>query len=292
MSIMRELWRRTSELFWQHSILWLPLLCAELCAFCLNRLTGLATKRIYDWFLAGRSLLSNDPFAPPLDRTAVWKATILSLPLRWTTYFVNLCLYTAAFILTAMLVEMALRRQQPDVASSLSALRSYTKRIIIFSLKIYALVAIMSGVMYLPVKYLWPVAISLSSFAGEHLFPLSVTILSWTCIAWVMTPAGFKLLQAPESQWKHAESIRLGRILSILALVVTNAFWYLIQYGEQAIISTANLSPGPQLQIIYAIGSLLRVFPCVLLFIALSLLAERKIQEPVIDANSEDTALP
>jgi hypothetical protein len=145
-------------------------------------------------------------------------------------------------------------------------------RILIFSLKIIALVLLLAGLMYFPLTYLWPV-VSMSSRTAGRAFPIGASLLEWTCIAWVMAPVGIRLLQAPRSAGVAAKASAQGRISIILAILATNGFWYMIQWGESTIKSASNIGQGFQLPMIDAIGSMLRVLPCIPAFIAFALLA-------------------
>jgi len=288
---MKDLWRKATELFWKYPILWLPLICAELSAFCLDRLDGFITKKIFDWFLGGRSLFSNDPLGPPLDGIAVWKATAASLPSRWAIYYLNLLLFSVAFVLTVRFVEMLLEHQRPDVPASLIALRSDMRRILLFPLAIMALLAIISGLMYLPVTYLWPYLMRQSRLAGTA-FPFAEALLVSACIAWVMTPWGIKLIQRSHKPRYSEELVRSGRILTVLGVLVINALWYLILRGENAMILASTPVRRPLYLLIHAIGSTLAVFPCVLLFVSLSLLVLETDGKAGEETDSHSFALP
>jgi hypothetical protein len=52
---MRGLWPKTTALFWESPILWLPVVCADLLAFCFTRLR---TWQLINSFLLGHSALT------------------------------------------------------------------------------------------------------------------------------------------------------------------------------------------------------------------------------------------
>jgi hypothetical protein len=55
---MRDLWRKTTALFWESPILWLPVVCADLLAFCFTRVQKLLTWQLINSFLLGHSALA------------------------------------------------------------------------------------------------------------------------------------------------------------------------------------------------------------------------------------------
>src|ERR1700677_4007085 len=61
---MRDLWRKTTALFWENPILWLPVVCADLLAFCFTRLQKLLTRQLINSLLLGHSALTGRAIPP------------------------------------------------------------------------------------------------------------------------------------------------------------------------------------------------------------------------------------
>ncbi|HEX4022033.1 MAG TPA: hypothetical protein VHX63_12885 [Acidobacteriaceae bacterium] len=280
---MQELWRKTITLFWSEPILWLPVLCADIAAFCLTRLQKFFTRQIVLWFLQNHhSVLSNSPASSNNIAVFIMKAALLAGPFVWGTYFLCICLYTAAFVVTASLVHQFLQRQQSDLSFALTSLRSCFRSISFFSLKLLGLYAIAAVFLVSatsliqsvhPAKFLTEQPVIFSSF-----FLISV----W--IAYNMTPAGIRLLRNPQSPSITAQSIKSGRTFAILIVLASTTIGYFAQVSEMSFSSTSLFSRGIGLLTMEGVASLIVAFPYVLLFIALALTATRNVED--VEPNS------
>ena len=98
---MRTIWRTTAYLFWQHPILWLPVILADLIAFCLRLLQGWMTHAVINSLLVEHSVLSSNP--EPLQTLPVaWAAAFGAS--RLLVEFLNLCLYATAMVAISILI--------------------------------------------------------------------------------------------------------------------------------------------------------------------------------------------
>jgi hypothetical protein len=262
---MRDLWRKTTALFWESPILWLPVVCADLLAFCFTRVQKLLTWQLINSFLLGHSALTGQAIPPVDQRAVIIKAAILGGPFVWGTYFLNTCLYTAAFVITATLVRTLEQHLRPDLP--LVLLGSRTRRILVLSIKLLALWAL-AVALIVPTTTLaqkW-------KFPATYLAPCFVVLAS-VSIAYCMAPSGISLLRDAQSRSVTAEYITWGRSFSILMVLASLAVGYFVPMVERSLFASPFLVRGIPRLIIEAIASSVTAFPYVLLFISLSLIA-------------------
>jgi hypothetical protein len=264
---MRELWHKTTELFWENPVLWLPVVCADLLAFCFTRLQKLLTWQLINFFLLSHSALTGQAI-PSVDKHAViMKATILGGPFVWGTYFLNTCLYTAAFVVTATLVRTLEQHLQPDLPLALGSLRSRSRRILVVSIKLLALYAL-AGLLLIQTTTLtqkWKLPVT-------YLIPCFL-VLSAVSFAYCMAPSGVSLLRDAQSRSVTPKYIAWGRSISILMVLASFAIGYFVPIVERSLFASAFLARGFPRLIIEAIASSAAAFPYVLLFISLALIA-------------------
>lgn len=279
---MRELWRKTFELFRGNPILWLPYICTELTAFCLTKLRSLAFKGIHQWLLTRHSVLGGDIVSPNIDQSTIRKAVMLGAPLEWGVDFANVCLFTVALLFTSSLVLMLLREQRPDPAIALASLRAYPKRVLLFSLKFCLLVVLLTPLVLIPASYL-PSTFEKLSHATSYLI-YSGALLLMACVAWIMSPIAIRLLREKDSPAVSAEHKRWGRHSAILMVAAIMVLQYLVQRAEDIV----RFKHGIQVTAATALATLIINFPVVLLFIALALIAaedsfecERKVGKSI-----------
>ena len=106
---------RSLTLFWENPILWLPLVCADLLVFCFTRLQKLLTRQLIDSLLLNHPALTGQAIRPVAQPALIMKAAVLNGSFVWGTYFLNTCLYTVAFVITATLVHTLGQDMQPDL---------------------------------------------------------------------------------------------------------------------------------------------------------------------------------
>jgi hypothetical protein len=202
------------------------------------------------------------------------KAAILFGPFVWGTYFLNTCLYTAAFVITAMLVGTLEQHLRADMPLVLGSLRSRIRRILIFSTKLLALYALATVLLLqattLAQKWKFPVT---------YLIPCFLVLAS-VSIAYCMAPSGISLLRDAQSRSVTPEYITWGRSFSILMVLASLAVGYFVPMVERSLFASPLLVRGVPRLIIEALASSVAAFPYVLLFISLSLIATNDRGEP------------
>lgn len=272
---MKDLWRRTTELFWEFPILWLPLICADLSAFCLTTSREFAVNQIRTWILTPHSVLG-DKLALTVGQAPLFKFAVCTLPLIWGNFILNACIYTAAFVVTASLVRQVLREEKPELPNALKSLGAYPRRILMFSLKLLSIYVLVAIPVFLPATYLM---VAVFHRNNVPVFSEAVTLPISILVAWLLAPAGIKLLQSQYSQRISDEAKRNGRILSMIVSGASVVIGCLSLQARHTIVNTADMFGGIQAQMIDASVSLLIAFAYVPLYIALTLLAVEDAQE-------------
>lgn len=266
---MLNLWRKTIELLRKYPILWVPYLCADVATSCLTWLRRLASKAIFHWVATKHlhSVLGGDVVTTNFDYDTMKKALRLSAPLEWVTQYVNACLYVAALILVAVLVAMVLRGEKPDLAAAAPTLRTYSRRILLFALIFCALTLVLTALAILPSNYLLSVKLQqsrvfLALLIGEEL-------LTTICSAWIMTPIAIALIRPRDAVAVSVERRSLGRRFAVLVGATV------IGLSQLSGLLMTRLGPISNLgqAVLRPLDSLVVNAPCILLFIALALIA-------------------
>lgn len=265
---MRELWRKSFELFRRHPVLWAPYVCAELLAFCLSTLRRMATKPILLWFartttrsaLGGESVTYDFAKGQRHAFLAIW-------PLDWGVRYVNVCLLTAALMVTACLIAALVHGQRFGWKNALSSLRIRAKSILVFALKLAALMLVSTAILILPVSYVdvhW-------NLDQTQYFPAAIggAIVTNALIAWIVTPMALRLLQSPGGTLLDAQRKKLGRYSAVITVFVIAVLEFAIPRAESRLQLHSNL----QAQTLFALNDLANNLPFLLLFIVLALLA-------------------
>lgn len=277
---MRELWRRTADLFWEHPILWLPVLAADLLGQCVTQLQQLLTHRIVLSLVERHSVLGNTPDLVAY-KAAAMKAALLIAPFVWGSYFINICLYTMAFLVTARLVFTF--QEQPSAASFAATLKAgHPRRIFVFALKIFAMF-ILAAMLLLAVD-LFVVSTHQAKLVAMALWADGAAMVVSVCIAYCIVPSSLRLIKDRNS-FLADESIWRGRSIAILVVAASSVIAFCVQTAEQSLLGTSPVHPMTLLAL-GAIASLFAAVPYVPLFIALSLVAmqdDDEVQPPVLE---------
>jgi hypothetical protein len=264
---MRELWHKTTALFWENPVLWLPVVCADLLAFCFTQLQKLLTWQLINSFLLSHSALTGQAIQPVDRHAVIVKAAILGGSFVWGTYFLNTCLYTAAFVVTATLVRTLEQHLRPDLPLVLGSLRSRSRRMLVVSIKLLALYAL-AGLLLIQATTLaqkW-------ALPATYLIPCFL-VLATVSFAYCMAPSGISLLRNAQSRSVTHEYITWGRSFSILMVLASFAIGYFAPMVERSLFASPLLARGFPRLMIEAIASSVAAFPYVLLFISLALIA-------------------
>jgi hypothetical protein len=218
---MKELWRKTANLFLNYPILWLPYVCVHLLNASLDLLRHAAVVWIMRWPTTWRSVLGGAPVQIH-SGTAAAKIAWFSGVMEWSIRYLTLFLYAVALVITAALVTMIVRGEQPRLRAALAELRNYPKRILGYSFKLYFLNLVFAAFVSLPALRLsrWvtdSAATTGWSRAANFALTQGQGLVSLILFAWIMTPITIRLLRGPSAEAPSADEKKLGRYFVILA---------------------------------------------------------------------------
>lgn len=271
---MRALVRKSAELLRKHPILWLPYICANLCASGLSRLRSMGMKEIFYWLAVKRW----HPAPAGTSTSSIFDAAVrnverLNSVLVWGLTYVEFSIDSTAMVLTALLVGLALCNERPALWAALKGLRGYPARILLYALKFWFLylaldvVLLEAGSLFRPLAYL-------NDPGGS---PLTTGVDSAAAIffAWLMAPIAIRLLRRAGAPAPSKAQKRLGRYCFMLTVAVSLILGRVLDPIFLKYIA-GSIAPAVSL----ALASLLAQFPFVLLYIALALLANKAPLEP------------
>jgi hypothetical protein len=282
---MRQLWSNAANLLWQHPILWLPLLFADLSAFSLGEVQKLLAYAIAVWSLQEHSVLGNAPYTNiHRDTSQVWEQLLTSSS-GLLIQFLSVCLYTAAFLITANLVRLFLQNLSPNAWSAVKSANLRLPAIFSFSLKLFVLSFVIALFITTPLYFFFFRSHLGSTVATPPHFAYGLTLLVSLCVAWIITPAAITLLRPPNFKPITSKTIMRGIGSSILTVIASTTLAFLAQIAQRSLLSNSAHMQPIAIQAIHAIASLLTSVPYIFLFIVLALLAtsdvdDAKLQTP------------
>jgi hypothetical protein len=267
---MRNLFRRTSFVFWQYPILWLPVAIVDPIVFCLNLLDRKLTHAMILTMVTKHSVLGNapEPIVPSAFQTL--KIVLLTKPIDWGTHLVALCLYVSAMVTILVCISAICSEQKLSLRRIFFKLRQSITSLIFFSLKL--LVAI--GVATIPLFFFTAVFVAKNGtrYISIQLFGFIVATLAFSAIAYFAAPPAIKLLRTHDFEMTTPETTRQAGLSAVLAVVACSTLYFIAIQIKPTFISTSTNWSG---DLIYeAAASLISATPYTVLFIALSLLAK------------------
>jgi hypothetical protein len=262
---MQALIRKTVNLFVSYPILWLPFIIAELLDDGLNSLRSLTTKPLIYWFATRHTAFGSE--FRDFDKTAENKVLMVSHLLVQGTHYLSALLTATALVLTGALVALVLRGQKPDLATAVSVLRAYPRRIAVYAAKNWALGMLLFALVGFPVSSL------LQAYANPtptvwNIVGKSEALLTLPCYAWIMAPISLAFLRPAGSAAVSPRQRQQARYFSILVGVAGILLSWLLM--PLLIKLTAHLPWQP---VLFSLGSLLVRPTSVLLYIGLALIA-------------------
>jgi hypothetical protein len=254
---MKGLWRKTAKLFLSYPVLWLPYVCAQLLNDSLYLLQSAADMRVIQTHFAT---------AP---------AMIAWLPaMDWGLRYLTLCIDTVALVVTAMLVTMIVRGKQPRLRAAFEELRSYPKRILGYSFKLYLLSVAFAIFVSRPALHLlnWvthsTVATSWSRVANVALVQ-GQGLVSLVLFAWIITPITIRLMRVPGAEPPSTDEKKFGRYFVIL---IGSSTFVLSNVLFPILLKLAALRSFPE-QVYFSLVHLVLSFPYLMGNIAVALIA-------------------
>jgi hypothetical protein len=264
---MQNLWRKTSELFWQYPILWLPILLANTLEWLLLWSQKVLARRIVTFFVQGhRSVLGGRPDLST-DPATVMKASLVAGLLSAGIYLLFTCLFITALFVISKLVRNCLDNRPPELkAAVIDTLQSCKRKTVVLSIKILALFA--AGTL-------------LSIFAMLHL-PRLTTVsyedigYSFSCIltvaiAYLLTPSIVAALSPGRPV--TSEMLAKARLIAMIGVAASDLIALFAQRAESSFFSKSTYPSALAQQLIGLTGSLVTAFPYIPISIALSVVA-------------------
>ena len=280
---MRERWRKTVEMFWEHPVLWLPYIVAESCSAVVTFVGTWIRHQIVNSFLVTHSVLGGE--STHLDPGRVHNALIFSAPVEVAQHLLDTILAAVALVWTARCVESILAGESTALASALRRLKADQGRILWFALKFAA--CVLAGVLLL-----YAIGTPLTIILNQK-FGASITVSSWlfggtivTAAAWIATPWAITLLRDADSPPIKRDEIRVARTLAVLVAAST----VVLGFAYNSIRHRIQVGSPIEGKMVGAIAGLIVNSPQILLFIAFALLSSRQASPAeIIDAAEPDT---
>ncbi|HKF48963.1 MAG TPA: hypothetical protein VKB38_16505 [Terracidiphilus sp.] len=262
---MREIWRKTVEIFWEHPVLWLPFVIADLCTFALSQSSSWSARAILYSQTTSRSVLGGK--SAIYNPAAIHNAWMYSAPIAVAAHYLNVCLLTAAFVLIARATQLILQEQTGGIGLAFAELKTSLRRILWFSLKFC--VCMMAGALIAILPTMLPLI-------GLRPLPhLLFEALTWTSVlagtavvAWVATPMGMKLVAYP-GMAASADMVALARKFALAAGVANVLAGLTYNDAIRPHLRSHSRFEGHALG---AVATLVIDVPLLLLFIALGIL--------------------
>ena len=277
---MLDLFRRVSFLFWQFPTLWLPVAIADLIGLGTLQLQRWTTQSVVRSLVMGHSVLSNIP-EPVQTLPTAW-ALIFGVT-RFFAVFFELYIYTAAMVAISVLVPSLIIQAGIEWRDIFLALNRVSFRILLFCLKMVAIivvVAILSMwlIVFLPRIGFLPIEVT-TLYARD--FGAAIFALLSAAGAWLIAPAAVTLLRPLSTPRLLAGPAREARTSAALTAIAASTVYLMAIHVEHAFISSTTSGIG--IQIFWTIESLIAAVPYLLLFIALTLIANPEHSSSLAD---------
>jgi hypothetical protein len=281
---MKELCRKTTELFRDYPVLWVPYLCAEVCVFVLSRLELSAARRIATWAITTHSVLGGE------SQAYKHKTLLFTAPIESAMRFTNVCLITFAFVVTALLTQMILEGRTANTGQAVIVSLHRWQRILWFGVKFC--VCMVAGAS-LGLLTTIPPVMNLC-----HHLHISICYLTWglglvgvIAAAWIISPEGVRLLLPPENKGISAMQKTTARWMGMLAAAASTVLGFLYETFRHDIKVDSSFEGAAVGMIATIAGNA----PLLLLFIGLAIVSMSKteMQEPLSDSpEAEDSVMP
>ena len=263
---MKELWRRTSYLFWQYPVLWVPVISVDLLGSGLKQAESLVTHAITMWWLHAHSQSLSGPNEPSL----VLQTSMLVAPISWGVQIAAVCLYTTAMVWIGRLLGRLTKEDGVGSKGEELPISRYAKGI--FNVSFQALASMMASM----ALFIIP-ALALSTFgsqaqkAGLLTHPIwffIVTLIPYCVTAYLVTPAALRLLAKQGVCALKPDVLGRARVCSLLLGASEVVLGLLLRFAVPRFRGSAVAVAG-----VSVAESLMLSIPYIVLFIALNLLA-------------------
>jgi hypothetical protein len=277
---MRELWRRSFDLFRKHLILWIPCVSAGLLSLALVRLEKVWISVLVRWLTTRHSVLGGDVVST--DPSQLQNRTLMvTMPLGLCREFLDVCFFVVALVMTSKLVSTIFEEKRPDISSALKETVREWREILLFSLKYMVALGAIGAVIMLSTSTAM-ISHRLLELAASKAVVYPVVLALEGAAAWLLMPSAVRLLQTPNIAVISTECRRLGTISMVLMSAVALVLQNIIGRAEAGVIFDNQW----ELSAVSALNTVVENAPEVLLFIVLALLSVNETHESVDNRGS------
>ena len=264
---MQNLWRKTSELFWQYPILWLPILLANTLEWLLLWSQQILARRIVTFFSQGhRSVLGGRPDLST-DPSTIMKASLAAGLLSAGIYLLFTCLFITALFVISKLVRNCLDNRPPALkAAVIDTLQSCKRKTVVLSIKILALFP--AGALLL--IFAMPRLVRLTTMSYRDV-GYSFSCILTVVIAYLLTPSIVAALSPGRPV--TSELLAKARLIAMIGVAASDLIGLFVQRAELSVFTRSAYPSVPAQRLIGLTASLFTAFPYIPISIALSVVA-------------------
>jgi hypothetical protein len=260
---MRKLWRKTVEMFWEHPVLWMPYIVAELFTVASTLISGWTSRSIASSLMTHRSVLGGQTAS--YDPSMAHKALLYTIPIAVSARFFNLCVMTVAFILIARASRAVDIGNSPQFASRLNSLIHRPWQALRFSVAFGILMAAAGSFGTIPT-----LLFMLPRFPRSAFEPLSWCFITSGVVAvsFLLAPMAMRLIPETQEATLDRTQLRTARVLSMVAAASST----IIGLSYNSVRQGMHAHSAFEAHAVGAIATLILDAPLLLLYISLGLL--------------------
>lgn len=275
---MKELWQRTTFLFWQYPVLWIPLTIADLFGFALRQLERRFAYEIALWVVQNsrHSVISTTPdLSNPLP--LILKTSLLSAPFAWSADFAYLCFYVVAFLMTAALTQSFSKGESRILREALADIPERSKDILRFAFRI--LLCFVPAYIFMG-AFTWLFNLSGLSHRLPLLYQVAIEELFVSvAMAYFLAPSAIRFLRRQSASTLSQDDRSMSRKAAMIAMLVAATVSVIQAYLSKSVHGTYLW-----VTLFNFASSVAIAFPLVPLFIAIALIAFK--EDAALDFNS------
>lgn len=262
---MRNLWRATAHLFWQHPILWLPVALADAIAVSLTYLQRLLQKHAADGLMQTHSVLGGRPEISA-SQTSILPVYLITVCLVAITSLLVSFLFANALLTIAAMLRNLAHAGRPNLEAAVGSIKPDLGRALFFALRLFT-VSLVIGILASAIIMLPTLLLSARHRVANPLYALAESLVSAAVIAYLIAPHAINLLRPVGSAPAAGQEALFARSTAIATVILSTALSYL--FNKAAL----PASPHAVQVTVHAIASEIATLPYAALFIALALLA-------------------
>lgn len=271
---MIALLRKTAGILGKNPMLWLPYVVADLLAVGLWRLRGIAQRSIFQWFMMRHSVLGGNVVVPDTDHSALAKASITYAPVGLSTIFAVACLFVAALLMTAGVVDAIGREHKLDVSELWAGIVPRWRRGLMFSAAFLCAFGFFAAVVIGPTFYALLLLHRQELYTSSLLISGTMAVIAG-CTAWLVMPMAIRLLRAARTVPVSVTVRNHGAVVAVLAGEAGIALGIILQKAE----AQMTFDSRWELTALSVFNSIVANAPFAFLFVALALLAADPSEE-------------